>query len=179
MRLFFGFSLGRDFRFQVFHLRDVQERPRFLSKSFLGFLAFNVITYSLLIAELVITNTQIHSEEDKVVMPAPGESFLVLRHQRSLVTPKTARFILQSFFSHLFNGCYAVLMFIVVVFFLIYGVEVYFKVGPVFSFRFLVGDQDFLLLFYLRSHFAGPFRAFAVARVDCLRSDAGPRRILE
>lgn len=51
---------------QVFHLRDVQERPPFLSKSFLGFLAFNIITYSLLIAELVITNTQIHSEEDKV-----------------------------------------------------------------------------------------------------------------
>jgi len=63
-----------------------------------GFLAFNVITYSLLIAELVITNTQIHTEEDK------------------------------SFFSHVFNGCYALLMFIVVIFFLIYGVEVYFKV---------------------------------------------------
>ena len=48
-------------------MRDVQERPSpFLSKSFLGFLAFNVITYSLLIAELVITNTQIHTEEDKV-----------------------------------------------------------------------------------------------------------------
>lgn len=36
---------------------------------------------------------------------------------------------LQSFFTHIFNGCYAVLLFIVVVFFLIYGVEVYFKVG--------------------------------------------------
>ncbi|KAK6622521.1 hypothetical protein RUM44_002333 [Polyplax serrata] len=29
---------------------------------------------------------------------------------------------------HIFNGCYAVLLFIVVIFFLIYGVEVYFKV---------------------------------------------------
>ena len=47
-------------------MQNVQERPPFLSKSFLGFLAFNVITYSLLIAELVITNTQIHTEEDKV-----------------------------------------------------------------------------------------------------------------
>ena len=37
--------------------------------------------------------------------------------------------VLQSFFTHIFNGCYAVLLFIVVVFFLIYGVEVYFKVG--------------------------------------------------
>ena len=32
------------------------------------------------------------------------------------------------FYTHIFNGCYAVLMFIVVIFFLIYGVEVFFKV---------------------------------------------------
>ncbi|XP_032778881.2 uncharacterized protein LOC116917499 isoform X2 [Daphnia magna] len=93
-----GASLIVCFWAEVFHLRDVEERPPFLSKSFLGFLAFNVITYSLLIAELVITNTQIHSEEDK------------------------------RFFTNVFNGCYAILMFIVVIFFLIYGVEVYFKV---------------------------------------------------
>lgn len=36
--------------------------------------------------------------------------------------------IFQNFYTHIFNGCYAVLLFIVVVFFLIYGVEVYFKV---------------------------------------------------
>ena len=36
----------------------------------------------------------------------------------------------QEFYSHIFNGCYAGLMFIVVVFFLIYGVEVFFKVRP-------------------------------------------------
>lgn len=35
----------------------------------------------------------------------------------------------QSFYQHVFNGCYAVLLFIVVIFFLIYGVEVYFKVS--------------------------------------------------
>ena len=33
------------------------------------------------------------------------------------------------YYTHIFNGCYAGLMFIVVVFFLIYGVEVFFKVG--------------------------------------------------
>lgn len=49
-------------------MRDVPERPRFLTKSLIGFLAFNVITYSLLIAELVINNTQIHSDEDKVIL---------------------------------------------------------------------------------------------------------------
>ena len=32
------------------------------------------------------------------------------------------------YYTHIFNGCYAGLMFIVVVFFLIYGVEVFFKV---------------------------------------------------
>ena len=37
--------------------------------------------------------------------------------------------LFQSFYTHVFNGCYAVLLFIVVVFFLIYGVEVYFKVS--------------------------------------------------
>lgn len=37
-------------------------------------------------------------------------------------------FHFQRFFTNVFNGCYAILMFIVVIFFLIYGVEVYFKV---------------------------------------------------
>lgn len=37
-------------------------------------------------------------------------------------------FLFQRFFTNVFNGCYAILMFIVVIFFLIYGVEVYFKV---------------------------------------------------
>lgn len=37
--------------------------------------------------------------------------------------------LFQNFYQHVFNGCYAVLFFIVVVFFLIYGVEVYFKVS--------------------------------------------------
>ena len=34
----------------------------------------------------------------------------------------------REFYTHIFNGCYAALMFVVVVFFLIYGVEVFFKV---------------------------------------------------
>ena len=35
----------------------------------------------------------------------------------------------REFYAHIFNGCYAVLMFVVVIFFLIYGVEVFFKVS--------------------------------------------------
>ncbi|XP_050727359.1 uncharacterized protein LOC127004082 isoform X2 [Eriocheir sinensis] len=93
-----GGSLIVCFWAEAFHLRDIRcDRPRFLSKSFCGFLTFNVLTYSLLVAEIVLTRQTITLEE-------------------------------RSFFTHIFNGCYAVLLFIVVVFFLIYGVEVYFKV---------------------------------------------------
>lgn len=36
-------------------------------------------------------------------------------------------------YSHIFNGCYAALLLIVVVFFLIYGVEVFFKIRGEFT----------------------------------------------
>lgn len=88
---------------EAFHLRDIRcERPRFLSKSFCGFLTFNIVTYSLLVAEIILT--------------------------RWTTTPEE-----RSFLTHVFNGCYAILLFIVVVFFLIYGVEVYFKVVGEFT----------------------------------------------
>ncbi|RVE50782.1 hypothetical protein evm_004531 [Chilo suppressalis] len=93
-----GSSLIVCFWAEVFHLRDIRwERPRFLSKSFLAFVTFNLISYSLLAAEVLTTNVADTSAEKK------------------------------SFYQHVFNGCYAVLLFIVVIFFLIYGVEVYFK----------------------------------------------------
>lgn len=82
---------------EVFHLRDIRwEKSQFLSKSFLGFLAFNLFPYSLLAAEVLFS--QLFSADRKT-------------------------------FSHIFNGCYAVLLLIVVIFFLIYGVEVFFKVS--------------------------------------------------
>ncbi|CAH4023745.1 unnamed protein product [Pieris brassicae] len=93
-----GSSLIVCFWAEVFHLRDVRwERQRFLSKSFLAFVTFNVIIYSLLFAEVLTINVANTSSEKK------------------------------SFYQHVFNGCYAVLLFVVVIFFLIYGVEVYFK----------------------------------------------------
>jgi hypothetical protein len=92
-----GSSLLVCFWAEVFHLREVRwDRPRFLSKSFLGFLTFNVITYALLIIELLLVWIE---HEDR------------------------------EFYKNIFNGCYAILMFIVVIFFLIYGVEVFFKVS--------------------------------------------------
>lgn len=84
---------------EVFHLQDIRwEKPQFLSKSFLGFVTFNIISYSLLLAEVLTTQFAVPPSHDR------------------------------TFYTHIFNGCYAVLLFIVVVFFLIYGVEVYFKV---------------------------------------------------
>ena len=38
--------------FQTFHLRDIRWERQFLSKSFLGFLAFNILPYSLFGAEV-------------------------------------------------------------------------------------------------------------------------------
>lgn len=98
-----GSSLIVCFWAEVFHLRDLRhDKPRFLSKSFLGFLAFNIITYSLLLAELVLIQFAGYGETER------------------------------SLFLGVFNGSFAVLMVIVVVFFLIYGVEVYFKVRGAF-----------------------------------------------
>ncbi|XP_061380528.1 uncharacterized protein LOC116775055 isoform X2 [Danaus plexippus] len=93
-----GSSLIVCFWAEVFHLRDIRwERPRFLSKTFLAFATFNVIIYTLLAAEVLATNVADTTAEKK------------------------------NFYQHVFNGCYAVLLFIVVIFFLLYGVEVYFK----------------------------------------------------
>lgn len=55
------------FSFQVFHLRDIRwEKPQFLSKSFLGFVTFNIITYSLLLAEFMTTQFANTTLEEKV-----------------------------------------------------------------------------------------------------------------
>lgn len=98
-----GSSLVVCFWAEVFHLHDVSvERPMFLSKSFTGFILFNVVTYSLLMAELVLLTFAEPTDTDK------------------------------SLFLSIFNSIYAVLMLIVVIFFLIYGVEVYFKVRGAF-----------------------------------------------
>lgn len=75
-------------------MRDIRwERSQFLSKSFLGFITFNFLLYSLFGIEVF--------------------SALFNSEQRA--------------YAHIFNGCYAALLLIVVIFFLIYGVEVYFK----------------------------------------------------
>jgi hypothetical protein len=101
---------------QIFHLQGLRcERPRFLGKSTLGFLAFNCITYSLLVLEIVLL--AVTTDEEK-----------------------------QAQYVQIFNACYAVLMFIVVVFFLIYGVEVYFKVcvSPfIFKSKYVKLKRDF------------------------------------
>nr|XP_023022572.1 uncharacterized protein LOC111510851 [Leptinotarsa decemlineata] len=72
---------------EVFHVPGIRwDKPQFLSKSYLGFITFNLINYGLLLAEFITV---------KVAKPPPFD---------------------PGFYHHFFNGCYAVLMFIVVVF---------------------------------------------------------------
>lgn len=84
-------------------MRDIRwEKSQFLSKSFLGFVAFNLLPYSLFCAEVL--SSRLFPDKQSV--------------------------------SHIFNGCYAVLLLIVVIFFLIYGVEVFFKIRGGFIYDF-------------------------------------------
>ncbi|KAI1305237.1 hypothetical protein HDE_01489 [Halotydeus destructor] len=88
---------------ESFHLQDVSpESPGFLSKSFTGFILFNVVTYSLYLAELFLL--QFTDSTD----------------------------IQKNLFLSVFNGIYAFLLLTCIVFFLIYGVEVYFKMKGAF-----------------------------------------------
>lgn len=60
-----GSSLIVCFWAEVFHLRDIRwDKPQFLSKSFLAFVVFNIITYSLLLAEFITAQT--YSQLDQV-----------------------------------------------------------------------------------------------------------------
>ncbi|XP_076360124.1 uncharacterized protein LOC143252215 isoform X4 [Tachypleus tridentatus] len=62
-----GSSLIVCFWAEVFHLQDkTLDRPSFLSKSFFGFVAFNIVTYSLLLAELVLLQLEDRSESEKL-----------------------------------------------------------------------------------------------------------------
>lgn len=73
---------------------------QFLSKSFLGFLAFNILPYSLFGAEVL--------------------SYQLIKNRNA--------------YSFFFSGCYAVLLLIVLIFFLFYGVEVFFKIRGQFTY---------------------------------------------
>lgn len=90
---------------EIFHLRDINwERSQFLSKSFVAFIAFNLLPYGLFGAEII---TSLFSKDRRPNTPSP-----------------------------FFNGCYAALLLILVVFFLIYGVEVFFKVRGNFLYEY-------------------------------------------
>ena len=77
-------------------------------------MAFNVISYAILIAELLM-----------VWLPSSTEDSEGMNEEMEKMKGDDRR----EFYAHIFNGCYAVLMFVVVIFFLIYGVEVFFKVS--------------------------------------------------
>jgi len=52
---------------QLFHLQDVRcEKPQFLSKSFLGFVIFNIISFFFLLIELLTTSKIAPNAEERV-----------------------------------------------------------------------------------------------------------------
>ncbi|XP_048777563.2 uncharacterized protein LOC125681478 isoform X2 [Ostrea edulis] len=100
-----GFSFIICFWAEAFHLGDIKfDKPRFLSKSIIGFLIFNFLMYALLFIQLV--STDVIDDADTV----------------KLITKVC-------------NCCFACLMIVAVMFFLGYGVEVYFKVHGAFNSR--------------------------------------------
>jgi len=97
-----GFSIIICLWAESFHLSDIQsDRSRFLTKSFSGFVVFNVIVYFMLISQAI----------------------------SSYVLPSTY----MSRLNEIVNGGFAFLMFVVLIFFLIYGVEIFCKVEGAFK----------------------------------------------
>ncbi|XP_028967088.1 uncharacterized protein LOC100904946 [Galendromus occidentalis] len=88
---------------EIFHVREARiDPPGFLSKSLLGFLVFNFVSYSLLILEMISSHLSGYREDERLLL------------------------------FRIFNGSFAILMVLVVVVFLIYGVEVFVKVRGAF-----------------------------------------------
>ncbi|XP_064648712.1 uncharacterized protein LOC135500939 [Lineus longissimus] len=82
-----------------FHLSDIPcDRPRFLTKSTVSFLFVNFIFYAILTAQFTVT--KIYSTQ----------------------------LIYMQYLLDIFKGCFAAFMLIVLIFFLIYGIQVYFKI---------------------------------------------------
>ncbi|KAK3749143.1 hypothetical protein QZH41_009823 [Actinostola sp. cb2023] len=96
-----GFSLIICFWAETFHVEGLRlDKPRFLNKSSIGFIIFNVFLY-LVLAVQVIT-IEVTDYQTKVYL------------------------------HNIFSGIFASLMFLVLIFFLIYGVELYYMVRGAF-----------------------------------------------
>ncbi|XP_022689578.1 uncharacterized protein LOC111260814 [Varroa jacobsoni] len=88
---------------ELFHVRDARlDPPGFLTKSLLGFMVFNFVTYALLFLEMVSSQYAGYHEAERALL------------------------------FRIFNGSFAILMMIVVVVFLVYGVEVFIKIRGAF-----------------------------------------------
>ncbi|XP_078379127.1 uncharacterized protein LOC144662230 [Oculina patagonica] len=99
-----GFSIIICFWAETFHVAGLRlDRPRFLSKSTVAFILFNVFIYMVFAAQFITTE----------------------------VTDKHTKVYL----SNIFTGFFVVLMFLVLTLFLIYGVELFYKVRGAFITR--------------------------------------------
>nr|XP_058969333.1 uncharacterized protein LOC131795744 [Pocillopora verrucosa] len=96
-----GFSLIICFWAETFHVVGLRlDKPRFLSKSSLAFIVFNVFLFLVFLAQFI--TIEITDEQRKVYL------------------------------SNIFTGIFVVLMFLMLTLFLIYGVELYYKVRGAF-----------------------------------------------
>ncbi|KAM7441358.1 hypothetical protein ABFA07_009539 [Porites harrisoni] len=96
-----GFTIIICFWAETFHVAGLRlDRPRFLNKSSVGFIIFNVFMYVIFLIHLITTE---------------------------LTDKQTKVYLYNSF-----NGFFVVLMFLVLTFFLIYGVELFYKVRGAF-----------------------------------------------
>ncbi|XP_027056540.1 uncharacterized protein LOC113683492 isoform X2 [Pocillopora damicornis] len=94
-------SRGVYYSVQTFHVVGLRlDKPRFLSKSSLAFIAFNVFLFLVFLAQFI--TIEITDEQGKVYL------------------------------SNIFTGIFVVLMFLMLMLFLIYGVELYYKVRGAF-----------------------------------------------
>ncbi|PFX27282.1 hypothetical protein AWC38_SpisGene8042 [Stylophora pistillata] len=97
-----GFSLIICFWAETFHVVGLRlDKPRFLSKSSLAFITFNVFLFLVFLAQFI--TIEITDEQRKVYL------------------------------SNIFTGIFVVLMFLMLTLFLIYGVELYYKVRGAFT----------------------------------------------
>ncbi|XP_031551862.1 uncharacterized protein LOC116289124 [Actinia tenebrosa] len=96
-----GFSIIICFWAETFHVEGLQlDKPRFLSKSNIGFIIFNAFIYLLLAVQVI--------------------------------TIEVTDYNTKVYLHNIFSGIFASLMFLVLIFFLIYGVELYYKVRGAF-----------------------------------------------
>ncbi|XP_014669910.1 PREDICTED: uncharacterized protein LOC106810939 [Priapulus caudatus] len=128
---------------EAFHLNDVRlDRPRFLSKSLVSFYVFNAFVYHVVVS----CSQAFHLNDVRLDRPRFLSKSLVSFYVfnafvylvlmlRFIATDMITDSDVQGLVSFCVNAIFAFLMFVAVIFFLVYGVETYFRVHGAWSNR--------------------------------------------